>query len=311
VDQAVEAERIYWYRVRSVGESGESRPSRQARALVRNILPKVTYLDATWRETGNTTFADGGTLYPTTDASGTDGWWRERNFGNNATALESGGDFSASWEGNTEDTPRLATTIGGLTPGAAYDVYAYFWSATEGQDWNLRAALRNVSGDLIRFAASIDPVAVAANFTTAPLLAESNRVLHQAALGVAIADGDGTIRVYIDDDPASRLYAGNGGILRTEYDGVGYAASTDPALIARASIPASLGPVQIEIHTSGHQAVVSWPTSHRGWMLQSQTNGLSGTWQDVEGSSEDTQVSVEVGPAGPPVFYRLRSPDHP
>ena len=54
------------------------------------------------------------------------------------------------------------------------------------------------------------------------------------------------------------------------------------------------------------------PGSHSGWLLQSQTNGLSTgistIWYDVAGSSASTPVVAGIDPANPAVFYRLRHP---
>ena len=189
--------------------------------------PKITYVDATSGAAGNTAFAADGIFTPTTNASGTDGLWRLRTLGNDATAFESGGDIStpgSALNGDSEDCPRLATTITNLSPGASYNIYAYFWSATDSpENWRIRASLTNSPGDLPLFTRSSQPAAVAGDFTVAPLLAESNRILFQAPLGIGIADANGSVVVYVDDDPASRTNVTNGWEFRSWYDGVGYA----------------------------------------------------------------------------------------
>jgi autotransporter-associated beta strand protein len=71
-------------------------------------------------------------------------------------------------------------------------------------------------------------------------------------------------------------------------------------------------PTNITFSVSGSTLTLSWPFDHLGWILQSQTNsinvGLSANWFDVIGSGSSTQAVVNINPANPTVFYRLRSP---
>lgn len=266
--------------------------------------PKITYLDATSGAGGNTALAAGGTFTPSAASSGTDGLWRLRTLGNAATTFESGGDISTAGNaagGNNEDAPRLVTTIFGLTPGRRYGVYAYFWNAS-GQTWRIRAGLTNNLGDLALFTASTEPAAVAGDFTVAPLLVEADRTLKQASLGETTADGSGTVKVYLDDDPAVRIGLGGAWAYRTWYDGVGYAALT----------PGSLSPTNLSYLLQGSGLSLSWPTSHIGWRLEAQTNslatGLGPGWFTVTGSAATNQVQLPLAPAVGSVFYRLAYP---
>ena len=63
---------------------------------------------------------------------------------------------------------------------------------------------------------------------------------------------------------------------------------------------------------SGSTLTLTWPADHLGWLLQSQTNnlnaGLSGNWVDVTGSDGSTTSVINIVPANPTVFFRLRSP---
>jgi hypothetical protein len=65
-------------------------------------------------------------------------------------------------------------------------------------------------------------------------------------------------------------------------------------------------------NVSGSSLTLGWPESHRGWILQAQTNnlstGLSSNWYDIAGSQSSTQAVMTVNPANPTVFYRLRHP---
>ncbi|MBN1391964.1 MAG: hypothetical protein JW947_04080 [Sedimentisphaerales bacterium] len=90
---------------------------------------KITYVDATHGEKGNTKPASGEVFNPTTDNSGMDNLWRLRTgFANPAgsgTVYEAGGTYSDPPTANTEDCPRLVTTLSGL-PEGTYKVYVYF-----------------------------------------------------------------------------------------------------------------------------------------------------------------------------------------
>ena len=68
----------------------------------------------------------------------------------------------------------------------------------------------------------------------------------------------------------------------------------------------------ISFSLSGSTLTISWPATHLGWLLQSQTNtlgaGLKTNWVDVAGSSGVTATNYTIIPANPAVFYRLRHP---
>jgi hypothetical protein len=185
---------------------------------------KITYVDANHGEAGNTKLATGVVFAPTTENSGTDYLWRLRTgFANSGTIYEAGGTFSET--DNTEDCPRLVTTVSGL-PEGTYKVYVYFWS--DENSWRIRADLKGKDAQLPLFcsrAADEDaapigtPAAVLAkaeDFEAAPLLSEGNRTLWQAYLGEVKGT---TITVFIDDDPGHKTHN-----LRTWYDGIGYQA---------------------------------------------------------------------------------------
>ena len=71
-------------------------------------------------------------------------------------------------------------------------------------------------------------------------------------------------------------------------------------------------PTPITVSVNGSTLTLSWPADHQGWILQSQTStlgaGLSNNWVDVAGSGSSTQAVVNINPASPAVFFRLRSP---
>jgi hypothetical protein len=80
--------------------------------------------------------------------------------------------------------------------------------------------------------------------------------------------------------------------------------------------PASVGPdptpTEIAVSLANGELTLSWPETHLGWRLQVQTNslgvGLSDNWVDVDGSAEDTSVTVPVGDEEQAVFYRMILP---
>jgi autotransporter-associated beta strand protein len=71
-------------------------------------------------------------------------------------------------------------------------------------------------------------------------------------------------------------------------------------------------PTNISYSLSGGTLNISWPGTHLGWILQSQTNalgvGLTTNWHDVSGTAGVTNQSASLDPANPTVFYRLRYP---
>jgi len=183
----------------------------------------ITYIDATDGAGGNTALAAGGT-WTAASVRDTDGHWAKRTgLANGSTVFESNGNASAL---PGEDAERLVTTISGLTPGQAYNLYAFFWSPNDNaQQWMFRAGKTNpASGDLPSYSRAYNdavnnaggvvlatnvpitpdfvapfPAPTAADFTNAPLVTESNRFLWTASVGVGIADGSGMAKVYVDD----------------------------------------------------------------------------------------------------------------
>jgi autotransporter-associated beta strand protein len=71
----------------------------------------------------------------------------------------------------------------------------------------------------------------------------------------------------------------------------------------------------ITASVSGSTLTISWPTTHLGWILQSQTNALNtgltvptNSWHDISGSATVTQEPININAANPTVFFRLRHP---
>ena len=188
------------------------------------ILPAdITYVEAVSGPGGNTTLADGSTFTPPLNGTtGADNNWEQRTvFGSGGSIFESGGENVA------ENAPELRTKITGLLPGVDYSVRVYFWDpGSTVEDWNIRAGFTSNPGANTLFTAADATgelgatAAVAAStlvHAAAPtVFTESSRVLLAAPVGVATADANGEIAVFIDDLPAPTNVN-----VRTWYDGVG------------------------------------------------------------------------------------------
>ena len=76
--------------------------------------------------------------------------------------------------------------------------------------------------------------------------------------------------------------------------------------------PVSTQPVTFGCGISGHQIQLSWPTDHKGWRLEVQTNslgaGLGTNWVTVASSTSVNQLSIPIGTANGTVFFRLVYP---
>jgi hypothetical protein len=69
-------------------------------------------------------------------------------------------------------------------------------------------------------------------------------------------------------------------------------------------------PTNIAFGISSTNLNLTWPLTHLGWTLQTQTNasvfGLGNNWTDIANSAMTNQISVPVNRANGSVFYRLR-----
>jgi glucuronoarabinoxylan endo-1,4-beta-xylanase len=69
-------------------------------------------------------------------------------------------------------------------------------------------------------------------------------------------------------------------------------------------------PTNIAFGISGTNLTLTWPLTHLGWTLQTQTNasvfGLGNNWTDIANSAMTNQIIVPISPANGSVFYRLR-----
>ncbi len=188
---------------------------------------QITYVDAS---PTNTTLANGDPYTPTASLINDDDEWSLRTFGNLGTVYTAN-DNNAN---PGEDAPVLRTTLGGLNAGEEYGVHVYFWGAgndspSGNQRWDILAGFAsdelsffdvNNSPNLGHAVSGVDPAAHFSNEAPPVLVAEDDRRLYEAFVGNVVADGNGEIRVFIDDAP--------GNPNRTWYDGVGFGPPATP-----------------------------------------------------------------------------------
>ncbi len=68
-------------------------------------------------------------------------------------------------------------------------------------------------------------------------------------------------------------------------------------------------PTNITTSVSGTNLTLTWPVDHTGWLLQAQTNSLTGpNWFTIPASSGTNQFSVPIDSANKSVFFRLLLP---
>jgi len=93
--------------------------------------------------------------------------------------------------------------------------------------------------------------------------------------------------------------------------GGGRAWSFNPTngLLTAISITATNPPV-LNLTTPGGTLSLTWPSTHLGWIVQSNSTGLGGpgNWFDIPGSSTVTNWIITPGLSQSNVWYRLRSP---
>ena len=83
-------------------------------------------------------------------------------------------------------------------------------------------------------------------------------------------------------------------------------------LSATAPVTVATNATNITFTYGGGNVTLGWPADHIGWTLQTQTNtraiGLKTNWFDVAGSAASNTNVINIVPANPTVFFRLRNP---
>lgn len=153
--------------------------------------------------------------------------------------------------------------------------------------------------------------------------AQSNDVI--SATGVITNGGTGTVTVTnigvtaLAAGDSFKIFSGavsNGAALTVT--GGGYVTwlnhlAIDGSILVNTVIPNYS--TNISYTVGSGTVTLTWPATHLGWILQSQTNTLSvgltantNTWQDIPNSANVTGTNLPVVRANPAVFYRLRHP---
>lgn len=196
-------------------------------ATINQATADITYVDAVEGVGGNT-YATGGSLAdtswinPDTGSGGDNDQWKKRAFSNNGSV------FQSRW--TTDEMPELTTEISGLSDGV-YDVWVFFWDATDGgvpNQWTIAAGLTSGALTSYSFDGPGDTASTVAastlTFDVEPLLTEGTLTMYGVNIGEATVTSSSTINVFIDD----LTNAGGSGTFRTWYDGVGYELVPEP-----------------------------------------------------------------------------------
>lgn len=222
---------------------------------------------------------------------------------NNASASVTLGNLSQTYDGAAKSATAI-TTPSGLTVAFTYD---------GSPNAPTNAGTYTVIGSVV------DAVYVGS--------ATNSLVISKAVATVALQDlnqtYNGTARVVTATTvpnglPVTFTYDGSANaptnigtyeVIGTVVD-VNYEGGATNSLIVVSSI--SNTPTNITSSVTGNQLTISWPGSHLGWILQTQTNdlstGISSNWFDVPGSEAATQSVITIDPVNPTVFFRLRYP---
>lgn len=163
-----------------------------------------------------------------------DGFWSYRSpFGNEGNVLTA----HNSPQAGADPTPTLRLPIEGLEPGSLVEVFVFFWDSPPGR-WSIRAALnpdslvqfdRETEGARKMFPNELgdetldEPIFSDTLFTCfddpttgTVIVAEANRRLHAASVGIVTVGDDGTIELF-----ANGLEGEISNFRRTWFEGAG------------------------------------------------------------------------------------------
>jgi hypothetical protein len=190
-----------------------------------SISAQAIYVDAEGGASGNTVRASDGDVDAWwTTATAPDGLWGRRTFGYDQDGVLNGATkdvFEASGTGSgAEDCVAIATTASGLIPGQLYQVDVMYWSSNS-QNWNVRAGFD--LGSMILYDRLGDTNIGAIAGTRVDEIVDGDRWILAGSVGQIAADGNGQIKVYIDDLPGGGWYD------RTWYEGLNVNEVPEPA----------------------------------------------------------------------------------
>ncbi len=224
----------------------------------------VTYVDASLANTDiasgsvDTLWADGddGTTGGTVSdgAAINDGKWRFRSTIGNGGIWEATGSSAAA-----EDAVELRTSV--TIPNESYDVYVFYYMVNSTGDYPIRAGFESAPNANSIFNRNNGQDASTLNYDAAPPSGNESRTLLYALVGQTEVT-NGTLKVFIDDFPASSTGSSND---RTWYAGIGYEIATAPPL---PSVPDQITGTLISIDPD---AGWTWYTDQRA--IVDTTNG--------------------------------------
>lgn len=198
----------------------------------------VIYVDAEGGASGNTARASDGDVNAWwTSATSPDGLWGRRAFGYDQNGVLNGATkdvFEASGTGSgREDAVAIVTTVSGLVPNQNYQVDVVYWSSNS-QNWCIRAGF---SLNTMLLYDRLGDGAIAG--TRIGDIQDGDRWVFTGTIGTIAADGNGQIRVYLDDKPSN---ASQGGWYdRTWYEGLMLTEVPEPTVSVLLAAGALLG----------------------------------------------------------------------
>jgi fibronectin type 3 domain-containing protein len=112
-----------------------------------------------------------------------------------------------------------------------------------------------------------------------------------------------TVAITYDGSQNPPTNAGTYQVIGQVVDANYYGSATNTLVIINAI---NTTPTNIVTSISDDQLTLSWPADHTGWTLQAQTNGLTGAWYDVPGSSATNAITITIDPADSMIFFRMK-----
>jgi hypothetical protein len=212
------------------------------------------------------------------------------------------------------------TTLGAATNGwRLSSIYLQEETSTDENSGGTNAA--NYSLGIYSVSGSNAVLITSYTSTNAPSIVDGNWIQWVGLTNVLATNGTYAFSIHKDtgtgwwkvanNSTANDVYGGGQAVLLPGSGAGNLAFGTDPTIdagflvaLTPASAVSTTRPVITKVR-SGNILTLSWPAGHTGWRLQSQTNGLTGTWVDVAGSTATNQVTVPINPANRSVFFRL------
>ncbi|MDB6067603.1 MAG: Fibronectin type domain protein [Pedosphaera sp.] len=221
----------------------------------------------------------------------------------NASAAVTLGNLSQTYDGTAKSATAI-TTPSGLTVN-----FSYNGSANAPTNAGTYQVIGNVS-DPVYVGSATNNLVIAKAAATVALGSLSQTYDGTAKSATAITTPPGlAVSFTYDGSPSAPINVGTYAVIGTVVDNNYFGAATNNLVI---SSGISTTPTNMTVSFSGNQLTLSWPADHLGWLLQAQTNslsvGISTNWVDVPGSSTNTQSVINIDPANPSAFFRLRSP---